>query len=163
MRLDNGEYGQKKSPIFNRALSAQDETRTHTILRPLPPQSSVYTNFTTCAFYCKTSIRPKFKLKRFRLSKSGKRDSNSRPQPWQGCALPTELFPLVVSELVCFLIASAKLRPFFELARGGRKFLGKNYSESIAASSSSVNEEGMTAMASDSTASDASLSFLSCI
>ena len=28
---------------------AQDETRTHTVLRPLPPQSSVYTNFTTCA------------------------------------------------------------------------------------------------------------------
>ena len=26
---------------------------------------------------------------------SGKRDSNSRHQPWQGCALPTELFPLV--------------------------------------------------------------------
>ncbi len=24
---------------------------------------------------------------------SGKGDSNSRPQPWQGCALPTELFP----------------------------------------------------------------------
>ena len=22
---------------------------------------------------------------------SGRRDSNSRPQPWQGCALPTEL------------------------------------------------------------------------
>ena len=32
----------------------------------------------------------------FRLSRgiwSGKRVSNSRPQPWQGCALPTELFP----------------------------------------------------------------------
>ena len=28
---------------------------------------------------------------------SGKRDSNSRPQPWQGCALPTELFPQYVS------------------------------------------------------------------
>ena len=27
------------------------------------------------------------------MCKSGKRDSNSRPQPWQGCALPTELFP----------------------------------------------------------------------
>ena len=27
------------------------------------------------------------------LRLSGKRDSNSRPQPWQGCALPTELFP----------------------------------------------------------------------
>ena len=26
---------------------------------------------------------------------SGKRDSDPRPQPWQGCALPTELFPLV--------------------------------------------------------------------
>ena len=27
------------------------------------------------------------------LLESGKRDLNSRPQPWQGCALPTELFP----------------------------------------------------------------------
>ena len=26
---------------------------------------------------------------------SGKRDSNSRPRPWQGRALPTELFPLI--------------------------------------------------------------------
>ena len=29
----------------------------------------------------------------FERPESGKRDSNSRPQPWQGCALPTELFP----------------------------------------------------------------------
>ena len=29
---------------------------------------------------------------------SGKRDSDPRPQPWQGCALPTELFPHDVSE-----------------------------------------------------------------
>ena len=28
-----------------------------------------------------------------KLEQSGKRDSDSRPQPWQGCALPTELFP----------------------------------------------------------------------
>ena len=27
------------------------------------------------------------------LNWSGKRGSNSRPQPWQGCALPAELFP----------------------------------------------------------------------
>ena len=27
---------------------------------------------------------------------SGKRDSNSRPRPWQGRALPTELFPLII-------------------------------------------------------------------
>ena len=26
-------------------------------------------------------------------SASGKRDSNPRPQPWESCALPTELFP----------------------------------------------------------------------
>ena len=29
------------------------------------------------------------------LSWSGKPGSNWRPQPWQGCALPTELFPLL--------------------------------------------------------------------
>src|SRR4026209_922370 len=29
------------------------------------------------------------------LLQSGKRDSNPRPQPWQGCALPTELFPRI--------------------------------------------------------------------
>ena len=41
---------QKKEHLRKKMLlSAQDETRTHTILRPLPPQSSVYTNFTTCA------------------------------------------------------------------------------------------------------------------
>ena len=28
---------------------------------------------------------------------SGKRDSNSRPRPWQGRALPTELLPLIPS------------------------------------------------------------------
>ena len=30
-----------------------------------------------------------------RKKKSGKRDSNSRQPPWQGGALPTELFPLI--------------------------------------------------------------------
>ena len=47
----------------------------------------------------KTSLKQRFKevFRYFVLfyldSWSGKRDSNSRPQPWQGCALPTELFP----------------------------------------------------------------------
>ena len=40
----------KKSTFRRRCFCAQDETRTHTTLLPLPPQSSVYTNFTTCAF-----------------------------------------------------------------------------------------------------------------
>ena len=38
---------------------------------------------------------------------SGKGVSNSRPQPWQGCALPTELFPR--NELR--IIRSARLQP----------------------------------------------------
>ncbi len=33
------------------------------------------------------------------VRQSGKRDSNSRPQPWQGCALPTELFPHILKVL----------------------------------------------------------------
>ena len=46
--------GGKNLSVF----SAQDETRTHTILRPLPPQSSVYTNFTTCAWVPRTGLEP---------------------------------------------------------------------------------------------------------
>ena len=42
--------------------------------------------------------RPLWKSKTFQNQLqnnwSGKRDSNSRPRPWQGSALPTELFPL---------------------------------------------------------------------
>ncbi len=38
---------------------------------------------------------------------SGKRGSNSRPQPWKGCALPTELFPPAISLEYC--ISAAKL------------------------------------------------------
>ena len=42
-------------------------------------------------------LRPKTKGRACRTLSpriwSGKRVSNSRPQPWQGCALPTELFP----------------------------------------------------------------------
>ena len=31
---------------------------------------------------------------------SGRRVSNSRPQPWQGCALPTELLPRIKLQIV---------------------------------------------------------------
>ena len=45
--------------------------------------------------------RAQKKRQPFRLSSfwSGKRGSDPRPQPWQGCALPTELFPRSVSRL----------------------------------------------------------------
>ncbi len=37
---------------------------------------------------------------------SGKRDSNSRPQPWQGCALPTELLPHIPQQSEAFYLNS---------------------------------------------------------
>ena len=53
---------------------------------------------------------------------SGKRDSNSRPQPWQGCALPTELFPLVLLFVVALsLKRDAKVRLFSYTPNFSRK------------------------------------------
>ena len=46
----------------------------------------------------KTYINKKRQL--IAVLKSGKRGSNSRPQPWQGCALPTELFPRLLRLLI---------------------------------------------------------------
>ena len=90
-------------------FSEEEETRTPTSQLTLPPQSSASTNSAISpAFQCPEQdsnlhASRHTHLKRARLpfrhlgflmmSKSGKRDSNSRPQPWQGCALPTELFP----------------------------------------------------------------------
>src|ERR1041384_5804949 len=56
------------------------------------------------AIRCMTLLPSRQKAKREGLATfpqknwSGKRVSNSRPQPWQGCALPTELFPRVCEE-----------------------------------------------------------------
>ena len=53
---------------------------------------------------------------------SGKRDSNSRPRPWQGRALPTELFPSKDACSIKFinfctpLNAVAKVQLFFKSA-----------------------------------------------
>src|SRR6266702_8310141 len=42
---------------------------------------------------CEKVVPSNFPTFNFPTFQSGKRDSNPRPQPWQGCALPTELFP----------------------------------------------------------------------
>ena len=42
------------------------------------------------------------------MKKSGRRDSNPRPQPWQGCALPTELLPHIMRESLALLVQVAK-------------------------------------------------------
>ena len=64
-------------------------------LEPAHPQwiqdfkSCVSTNSTTWA----SNILKKKAIFQLPSSLSGKRDSNPRPRPWQGRALPTELFP----------------------------------------------------------------------
>ena len=53
---------------------------------------------------------------------SGKRDSNSRPRPWQGRALPAELFPRL--KIQCknlvrgFYLSAAVRQPFLSFLYG---------------------------------------------
>jgi hypothetical protein len=47
-------------------------------------------------------------------TQSGRRDSNPRPQPWQGCALPTELLPLVANTRKIKEVESG-FEPLYEL------------------------------------------------
>ena len=126
--------------IFN--FGEENETRTHTTQRSLPPQSSASTN-SAISPLCSLSqnsfglcpeqdsnlhVSQHSHLKRARLPfrhlgiyrllpMSGKRGSNSRPQPWQGCALPTELFPRV------FRLTGAKVALFFNPAKKIKLFL----------------------------------------
>ena len=52
------------------------------------PETCASTNSATWA-----GIEETFFLMLYSECMSGKRDSNPRPRPWQGRALPTELFP----------------------------------------------------------------------
>ena len=69
-------------------ISAQDRTRTCTLWNTRTWNVRVY-QFRHLGSKIHTL------LTRYVKEWSGKRDSDPRPQPWQGCALPTELFPLV--------------------------------------------------------------------
>ena len=40
---------------------------------------------------------------------SGKRDSDPRPQPWQGCALPTELLPPKTIKIIIVCVKRRRL------------------------------------------------------
>ncbi len=69
-----------------------DSNRGSRICSPLPYQlgygAVTASKLTRGAQYRVPDLLPPFQ--------SGKPDSNRRPQPWQGCALPTELFPRVL-------------------------------------------------------------------
>ncbi len=62
---------------------------------------------------------------------SGRRVSNSRPQPWQGCALPTELLPhfaAVFSRVSrCLLARAPEKRDYVEGAESCQLFLYERF------------------------------------
>ena len=67
-------------------LCRERDSNPHSHYWPRDFKSLVSTNSTiAAAFAFENYIK--------RCCVSGKRDSNPRPQPWQGCALPTELLP----------------------------------------------------------------------
>ena len=73
----------------------------HPYFLPFYPKRAILAPY-FCYFARRDSHgRTQKKRQPFRLSSfwSGKRGSDPRPQPWQGCALPTELFPRSVSRL----------------------------------------------------------------
>ena len=88
----------------------ENETRTHTGQLPPPPQSGASTNSAIspeevpstglepahlsahAPETCASTNSASWAFQSFK-ELSGKRDSNSRPRPWQGRALPTELLP----------------------------------------------------------------------
>ena len=75
-------------------MSAQDRTRTCTSRDTRTWNVRVY-QFRHLGKFC-ASVSCLFN------KWSGKRDSDPRPQPWQGCALPTELFPHFLLSLYPF-------------------------------------------------------------
>ena len=96
------------------------------------PETCASTNSATWAFYDSAPL-PNLSFCFNMLS--GKRDSDPRPQPWQGCALPTELFPLVfpseshwfgASQRASLSIADAKVLLFLELPKLFSRFFQKN-------------------------------------
>src|SRR5579872_6410898 len=93
----------QRPPIFFGGRCARDGNRTRTSVAgnrilsparlPVPPPGQTYYNLLTQLFHHNP---PKIKNSTGNHrwnSWSGRRGSNPRPQPWQGCALPTELLP----------------------------------------------------------------------
>ena len=102
-------------------IRAQNRTRTCTSLLTLVPETSA-----------STIPPPGQEHESKKCYVSGKRDSNSRPQPWQGCALPTELFPLKSSFRSRFLSnAMQRYELFSNLQTFGAYFFKKKFRPDI--------------------------------
>src|SRR5580692_7436843 len=56
---------------------------------------------------------------------SGRRGSNSRPQPWQGCALPTELLPHCAAYCCQFTATTLLLLRRFKLRASEKRDYGE--------------------------------------
>ena len=78
-----------------------------------------YSKFRIACQYFKEFFAKKSRKQSCSLPWSGKRDSNSRPRPWQGRALPTELLPHYVKDHLgaSFPKASAKVLLFFDMTK----------------------------------------------
>ena len=71
-----------------------ESNRRTRLCRPLHDHSAIPPETGAAAWFGAAGKRKgELALRSPRKIWSGKRVSNSRPQPWQGCALPTELFP----------------------------------------------------------------------
>ena len=76
--------------------------------------------------FANAPLIPKHPLLPMLLIWSGKRDSNSRPRPWQGRALPTELFPLTL----VFNLPFGNLKTMFWYGAAFKFWSGKRDSNS---------------------------------
>ena len=100
-------------------IGAEDRNRTGTNLTirgilsplrlPVPPPRQVYMNVIDCNMEAAPRIELGIKVLQtsalplgYAAIWSGKRDSNPRPQPWQGCALPLSYFRICLTAILLY-------------------------------------------------------------
>ena len=109
--------GEKSLPTSH-LFCTRGRDRTGTSVTSLVFETNASTNSATWALYFRSTsylacFSSKKDPKNLRALMSGKRDSNSRPRPWQGRALPTELFPLDAYNTFSRAICVCKDTTFF--------------------------------------------------
>ncbi len=119
MRLPISPPGRWIGCIWRPGSESNRRTR---LCRPLHDHSA--TRPVDLRFYRKTGAGSTLENEKPRRTEvfrnwSGKRDSNSRPRPWQGRALPTELFPRRrILSVLADLLSSPWAKIFHLLMRG---------------------------------------------